>query len=169
MPAVYVAALSRVRAWFAAVLRWVHPFVHGLPRGRAWFAAALPERAPGRGVVLPGAHAFVRGLSRGREWPAAVRSGRALTRLLERGPVLGRRRVPDASPFMDYGPDWPPAPRPAPIRHPLLRRCAAAVVLYALIWAVGSVLLEVRLHQLRDPGGVPVTTYTTVSPHRGHH
>jgi hypothetical protein len=70
---------------------------------------------------------------------------------------------------MDYGPDWPPVPRPTPVRHPLLRRCLAAVLLYALIWVLGSVLLEVRLHQLRNvTGGVPVTTYTTVSPHHGH-
>jgi hypothetical protein len=70
---------------------------------------------------------------------------------------------------MDYGPDWPPVLRPAPVRHPLLRRCLAAVLLYALIWVLGSVLLEVRLHQLHNvTGGVPVTTYTTVPPHHGH-
>ena len=70
---------------------------------------------------------------------------------------------------MDYGPDWPPVPKVASVRHPLLRRCVAAVVLYALIWALGSVLLEVRLYQLRNlTGGAPVTTYTTVSPHHGH-
>jgi hypothetical protein len=69
---------------------------------------------------------------------------------------------------MDYGPDWPPAPRQAPIRHPLLRRCVAAVVLYALIWAFGSILLELRLYQLRNLDNAPVTTYTTISPHHGH-
>jgi hypothetical protein len=79
-----------------------------------------------------------------------------------------RRCEPDAGRFMDYGPDWPPAPRRQPIRHPLLRRCVAAVVLYALIWAFGSVLLELRLYQLRNLGDAPVTTYTTVAPHHGH-
>jgi hypothetical protein len=69
---------------------------------------------------------------------------------------------------MDYGPDWPPAPTRRRIRRPLLRRCLAVVVLYAVIWALGSVLLELRLYQLRDVGGVPTTTYTTVSP-RHHH
>lgn len=68
---------------------------------------------------------------------------------------------------MDYGPDWPPPPRPPRSRHTLLRRCVAAVVVYAVIWALGSVLLELRLFQLRNlTGGVPVTTYTTVTgPH----
>lgn len=70
---------------------------------------------------------------------------------------------------MDYGPDWPPAPKPSPSPHTLLRRCVAAVVLYAVIWAFGSALLELRLLQLRGlgDGGAPVTTYTTVTrPHR---
>jgi hypothetical protein len=65
---------------------------------------------------------------------------------------------------MDYGPDWPPRPRPRRPRHPLLRRCLAVVVLYAVIWAFGAILLELRLFQLRDLGdGAPVTTYTTVT------
>lgn len=96
---------------------------------------------------------------------------RASSRLLKRGAAfarLRRRREPDTSRFMDYGPDWPPAPRQARIHHPLLRRCVAAVVLYALIWAFGSVLLELRLYQLRNLGNAPVTTYTTISPHHGH-
>jgi hypothetical protein len=96
---------------------------------------------------------------------------RASSRLSKRAAVLGRfrrRREPDTSRFMDYGPDWPPVPRQARLRHPLLRRCVAAVVLYALIWAFGSVLLELRLYQLRDLGNAPVTTYTTISPHHGH-
>jgi hypothetical protein len=90
-----------------------------------------------------------------------------------------RHRCPDirrfgrgrdtASPFMDYGPDWPPMPKPPRVPHALVRRCVAIVVVYAVIWALGSALLELRLLQLRGfPGGVPVTTYTTVTgPH--HH
>jgi hypothetical protein len=74
--------------------------------------------------------------------------------------VARRRRAADAvSRFLDYGPDWPP--RPPRSRHTLLRRCVAAVVLYAVIWALGAVLLEFRLLQLRHlTGGMPVTTYT---------
>jgi hypothetical protein len=65
---------------------------------------------------------------------------------------------------MDYGPDWPPPPVRPRRRHPLLRRCVAAVVLYAVIWALGSVLLQLRMFQLRDGvGGAPPTTYTTVT------
>ena len=82
--------------------------------------------------------------------------------------VARRRRAADAvSRFMDYGPDWPPAPRRPRPRHTLLRRCVAVVVLYAVIWAFGSALLELRLLQSRGlTGGVPVTTYTTVTgPH----
>lgn len=96
---------------------------------------------------------------------------RASSRLLDRAAVFGRlrrRREPDTSRFMDYGPDWPPVPRQAPMRHPLLRRCVAAVMLYALIWAFGSVLLELRLYQLRNLDNAPVTTYTTISPHHRH-
>jgi hypothetical protein len=84
--------------------------------------------------------------------------------------VARRRRMADAaSRLMDYGPDWPPAPEPPPYPHLLLRRCVAAVVLYALIWALGSALLQLRLFELHNLGnGAPVTTYTTVTtPH--HH
>src|SRR3954468_16778702 len=105
--------------------------------------------------------------------PAAL--VRASSRLPKRVAVLGRlrrRNEPDTGLFMDYGPDWPPLPRRARLRHPrlrppprprppLLRRCAPAVVLYALIWAFGSVLLELRLYQLRQLDNAPVTTYTT--------
>jgi hypothetical protein len=72
---------------------------------------------------------------------------------------------------MDYGPDWPPPPKPAAYPHALLRRCVAVVVLYAVIWALGSVLLELRLYALRDVTGEPVTTYTTItgSSHHGRH
>jgi hypothetical protein len=82
-----------------------------------------------------------------------------------------RRRTAVASRFMDYGPDWPPAPRPSPVTHPLLRRCLAVVVLYAVIWLLGSALLDFRLYQLRGVTGVPTTTYTTItdSPHHRHH
>ncbi|GAB2834818.1 hypothetical protein GCM10027176_43900 [Actinoallomurus bryophytorum] len=72
---------------------------------------------------------------------------------------------------MDYGPDWPPRRRPPEYPHALLRRCVAVVILYAVIWALGSVLLELRLQALRDVTGEPVTTYTTItgSPHHGRH
>lgn len=65
---------------------------------------------------------------------------------------------------MDYGPDWPPLPATGPElrRHMLLRRCLAIVVVYAVIWGLGSVLLEVRLYQLREMSGHAVTTYTTI-------
>jgi len=125
--------------------------VDSLLRGLSRLLAAGPEHGPARLL--------------------AVRARRAAGRLVARVPALGRlreQRVPDTSRFMDYGPDWPPAPRPAPVRHPLLRRCVAAVVLYALIWALGSILLQVRLYQLHDFGGMPFTTSTTVSPHHGH-
>ncbi|GLY72463.1 hypothetical protein Airi01_007300 [Actinoallomurus iriomotensis] len=87
-------------------------------------------------------------------------------RLASRAPIR-RRDADDTSRFMDYGPDWPPAPAPPRRRHPLLRRCVAAVVLYAVIWALGSALLELRMFQLRKlGGGAPVTTYTTVTEPR---
>jgi hypothetical protein len=82
--------------------------------------------------------------------------------------VARRRHVANAvGHFMDYGPDWPPPPRPPSERRALLRRCMAVVVLYAVIWAVGSALLELRLLELRKLTGTPVTTYTTVTgtPH----
>lgn len=81
-----------------------------------------------------------------------------------------RRRVADpASPFMDYGADWPPAPQPLRAPHALVRRCVAIVVVYAVIWALGSALLELRLLQLHSfPGGAPVTTYTTVTGSHHH-
>lgn len=65
---------------------------------------------------------------------------------------------------MDYGPDWPPLSSPAPSspRPALLRRCLAIVVVYAVIWALGAVLLEVRLHRLESVSGHTVTTYTTI-------
>jgi hypothetical protein len=66
---------------------------------------------------------------------------------------------------MDYGPDWPPVPAPSPrAPHALVRRCVAVVIVYAVIWALGSALLELRLLQLRGfAGGAPVTTFTTVT------
>ena len=64
---------------------------------------------------------------------------------------------------MDYGPDWPPVPSYGPARrHTLLRRCLAIVVVYAAIWGLGSVLLEVRLYQLHEMSGHAATTYTTI-------
>lgn len=65
---------------------------------------------------------------------------------------------------MDYGPDWPPVPSPGPEhgRHPLLRRCLAIVAVYAVIWGLGSVLLEVRLYHLHGVSGHAATTYTTI-------
>jgi hypothetical protein len=91
----------------------------------------------------------------------------------DRRRIFVRRRRGDGagSRFMDYGPDWPPRRKPPTYPHPLLRRCVAIVVLYAVIWALGSVLLELRLHALRDVTGEPVTTYTTItgSPHHRHH
>jgi hypothetical protein len=87
--------------------------------------------------------------------------------------LTGRRRrsAGAMSRFMDYGPDWPPRRKPATYPHALLRRCVAVVILYAVIWALGSVLLQLRLYALRDVTGEPVTTYTTItgSPHHGHH
>jgi hypothetical protein len=77
--------------------------------------------------------------------------------------VLARRRPapPEVSRFMDYGPDWPPVPVRRR-RHPVLRRCVAIVVVYAAIWGLGSVLLEVRLYQLHEMSGHAATTYTTI-------
>lgn len=92
----------------------------------------------------------------GMERYTAVR--RSAARVRRR--LLRRRAAPvTVSPFIDYGPDWPPVPQ-APPRHLLLRRCVAVVIVYAIIWSLGAVLLEIRLHQLRDlPGHAPVTTY----------
>lgn len=95
---------------------------------------------------------------------------------LDRGPrwltgrvrrTVARRRAADgASRLMDYGPDWPPVPQPPPYPYALLRRCVAIVVLYSVIWALGSALLQLRLLELRNLGNAPVTTYTTVTnPH----
>lgn len=80
-----------------------------------------------------------------------------------------RRVVPEPSDyFMDYGPDWPPAPKRRPTsRVRLLRKCAAAVVVYAVIWGLGTVLLQQRTRELRDHPGVSVTTYTAVTAGRG--
>jgi hypothetical protein len=40
-------------------------------------------------------------------------------------------------------------------------------VLYAVIWGLGSALLEIRMLQLRKlSGGAPETTYTTVTEPR---
>jgi hypothetical protein len=82
-------------------------------------------------------------------------------------PGEGRQVANTAGHFMDYGPDWPPPPRPPSARRALLRRCMAVVVLYAVIWAVGSALLELRMLELRKLTGTPVTTYTTITgtPH----
>jgi hypothetical protein len=99
-----------------------------------------------------------RGLDRG---PVRLRGLGPLRRLTAR-----HRVTVDVSPFMDYGPDWPPAPAPPRRHHPLLRRCVAAVVLYAVIWGLGSALLEIRMLQLRKLSGGPQTTYTTVTEPR---
>ncbi|WP_345462985.1 hypothetical protein [Actinoallomurus oryzae] len=118
-------------------------------------------RARGRFSVLFGRAAGLtsRALDRGPAW---LRDLGGLRRLAAR-----RRATADAGRFMDYGPDWPPGPTAPRRRHPLLRRCVAAVVLYAVIWAVGSALLEIRLFQLRKlGGGAPETTYTTVTEPR---
>ena len=118
-------------------------------------------------------------------WPARVlrhlgaRAATAAGVLLDRGPVrltgparraLARRgRGAVTSGLMDYGPDWPPMPpKPPPYPHALLRRCVAAVILYAVIWALGSTLLQLRLLELRRHDGGAVTTYTTVTGPRGH-
>ena len=77
--------------------------------------------------------------------------------------ILDRRRPSpsDTHGFMDYGPDWPPVPVRRR-RHPLLRRCLAIVVVYAVIWGLGSALLQVRLYQLHRTSGHAATTYTTI-------
>jgi hypothetical protein len=62
--------------------------------------------------------------------------------------------------FMNYGPDWPPAPEPTePPRRRRLRlwqRCAIAVGAYAVIAAVGLIVL----HYLQQPihFGTPAPT-----------
>lgn len=134
---------------------------------------------------MGGRDAFFAGCERAvRAVAVRIRYGPSLARAWLRRPLdalrLGSRARPEAgaravvpygrpeslSRFMDYGPDWPPVPRRRRVRHPLLRRCLAVVVVYAVIWALGAVLLELRLYQLGDAGGAPVTTYTTVSPRR---
>jgi hypothetical protein len=135
--------------------------------------AVMPVVPPAVNVIsrrLPGGwrqaawHRLGDALRRGPRWNAGLRKCRRI--------VARRRRVANAvSYLMDYGPDWPPPPRPATSSRTLLRRCLTTVVLYAVIWALGATLLELRLFELRELiGGTPVTTYTTVTgpPHRGH-
>jgi hypothetical protein len=115
---------------------------------------------PGEALTCRTFSRIGRPLSRGPGWP----DGPA-----RRRHIVARRRpaANTVSYFMDYGPDWPPPPRPPSARRALLRRCMAVVVLYAVIWAMGSALLELRLLELRKLTGTPVTTYTTITgtPH----
>ena len=96
---------------------------------------------------------------------AAALARRHLVRVPGLRVMARHRRVAEAgSRFIDYGPEWPPVAAASRAPHGLLRRCVTVVVVYAVIWGLGSVLLEVRLLQLRGvAGGVPVTTYTTVT------
>src|SRR5262245_8539145 len=106
-------------------------------------------------------------LSRFIAWRDRLRRQVARARLFAR-----RRAIAVSGGLMDYGPDWPPMPPRSRPMHPLLRRCVAIVLLYAVIWALGAVLLEFRLYELRRVTGVPVTTYTTITDtprHHGHH
>ncbi len=66
---------------------------------------------------------------------------------------MGRRGVGTMTPFMDYGPDWPPPPKPARRRsHPLLRRCVSVTLLWVMVWAACAVALHMRpAYELRSP------------------
>lgn len=47
--------------------------------------------------------------------------------------------------FMDYGPDWPPAPVPVEAEHEpmtLAQRCGAWTIAVALLWALGAIWLH---------------------------
>jgi hypothetical protein len=82
---------------------------------------------------------------------------------------------PPVSNLMNYGPDWPPAPNPAPgaaLRRPdparmtLGQRCLATVVLTAIAWGTGALVL----HAI-DPAPhttVPVVVWHDARPARGH-
>ena len=59
---------------------------------------------------------------------------------------IRRERADRPSYLMDYGPNWPPKPVPPVVRRPRLalwQKCVATVVGYALVWALGEVVLQV--------------------------
>jgi hypothetical protein len=72
--------------------------------------------------------------------------------------------------LMDYGPDYPPAPaeRDEAVYEPmtLAQRCFAAVVLWAVCWAAGALLLHALNPQPRGP--VSVVIWHDETPARGH-
>lgn len=174
-----VRVVSRLR------VRCARSRVAGCVRGALGVWGLVPRG--GRAVRAAVSRLRVRALFAGCERAAraiAVRAGfgERLRRVRLSGPLKGLRRgrvaavpgrperVPCGEPeslsrFMDYGPDWPPVPKRRRIRHPLVRRCLAVIMLYAVIWALGSILLEFRLYQLRDAGGASPKTYPTGSPH----
>lgn len=54
---------------------------------------------------------------------------------------------------MDYGPHWPPVPKPARTHLTLWQECVAAIVTFALIWALGVNILQITqfIHHLSSP------------------
>lgn len=92
-------------------------------------------------------------------------------RLSRRVVKIIRRRVPEPEPvsyLMDYGPDWPPRAKRRPTAGArLLRRCVAWAVVYALIFGLGVVLLEVRALERHGHPSSSVTTYTTTTAGQG--
>lgn len=71
---------------------------------------------------------------------------------------------------MDYGDDWPPPPErhvPEPRRRRRLSLgvlCLLAVAGYALIWALGSLLLEIRTETHMTRLGPPAVKVTEPAP-----
>jgi hypothetical protein len=60
--------------------------------------------------------------------------------------TIVKERAGRPSHLMDYGEDWPPKPAPPVVRRPRLplwQKCVAAVVGYALVWALGEVVLQI--------------------------
>lgn len=61
--------------------------------------------------------------------------------------TIVKERAERPSHLMDYGPDWPPPPPPpaAPARPKLKlwQKAVAEVVIFALIWALGEVLIQI--------------------------
>lgn len=76
---------------------------------------------------------------------------------------IERDRKTRPSHLMDYGPDWPPKPKPAPqpvAWRALGRNCLNAVILFTAIWLIAAYAVHVREHtlNLRLPADHGVST-----------
>lgn len=73
-----------------------------------------------------------------------VRFRRAVRREMR---TIVKERAERPSHLMDYGEDWPPPPPPPSTRNrsplKLWQTAIAEVVIFALIWALGEVLIQI--------------------------